>query len=228
MTTHAHGHKSKWKTVLMIAAPIIVGIAIIYLLNRPKNTKAKAKASDALKNSAAASTKKAIDPASFPLKQGSKGDLVKALQEAYVAAYGSTIVADGIWGPKTQAALLTAGIGKISSQTDYDAAIHKLQSVKSIALNSSRADDLVAKWKNDPTLQLMTTGKTAAMYGISVDSYGAVVTNDNDMGLAAGYKYNRNDYQLQEGTKNGYVIVNVPNGPKAGLKKVLASDITVG
>lgn len=228
MENNTPAKKGHWKTLLSIFLPLVAAGVIIYLLNRPKKRKGAEKASDALKNSVASNPAKAIDPAQFPLKQGSNGDMVKQLQNAYIAAYGSTITADGVWGPKTQAALKSAGIGAINSQVDYDAAIDKLQSVKSIALNTSRADDLVSKWKANTSLQLMTTGKTAALYGISVDSYGAVVTNDNDMGLASGYKYNRNDYQLQEGTKNGYVIINVPNGPRAGLKKVLASAITVG
>lgn len=51
---------------------------------------------------------------SFPLKKGSKGDLVKHIQEALIQKYGSAILpkygADGSWGSELQTALISKGL----------------------------------------------------------------------------------------------------------------------
>jgi hypothetical protein len=233
MTPHAHTHKSKLKTTLMIVVPLLIGAAIIWYINRPKKRKGAEKASDAVKNTQAAQTIKAIDASQFPIQAGSKGDMVKQLQNALIAAYGSEALpkygADGDFGSETTAALKKYGIPtRFNSQVDYDAAISKLKSVKSIAVNSSRADDLVSKWNSNQSLQIITTGARASLLGVSQDYAGAITPTGDDIGMASGFKYNRTDYQIVGATQNGYVLINVTTGPHAGLKKVLASEISLG
>ena len=46
---------------------------------------------------------------SFPLKIGSRGDIVKALQKALNKKFTSGLEVDGIFGRKTKAALVKAG-----------------------------------------------------------------------------------------------------------------------
>lgn len=49
------------------------------------------------------------DMAGFPMSQGARGQLVKALQSALNNKYGSGLVVDGIFGPKTYKALSSNG-----------------------------------------------------------------------------------------------------------------------
>jgi len=50
----------------------------------------------------------------FPLKKGSRGDLVQNVQEALIKKYGASILpkwgADGIWGSEMQTALIAKGL----------------------------------------------------------------------------------------------------------------------
>ncbi|MBO9565541.1 MAG: hypothetical protein J7621_22380 [Niastella sp.] len=68
--------------------------------------------------------KKTAAPAgSFPLKKGSKGDLVKSLQQALIAKYGASILpkygADGDFGSETVAALAKAGLPATIDESTY-------------------------------------------------------------------------------------------------------------
>lgn len=49
----------------------------------------------------------------FPLKQGSKGSLVKQLQTALNTYFGQSLKVDGDWGPKTTAALASKGLATV-------------------------------------------------------------------------------------------------------------------
>ncbi len=62
----------------------------------------------------------------FPLKMGSKGDLVKALQKALLAKGGSVAAhiklsggADGNWGPGTQRAVQSAGLPVVITEAQW-------------------------------------------------------------------------------------------------------------
>lgn len=60
---------------------------------------------------------------SFPLKKGSKGQLVKALQQALISKYGVSILpkygADGDFGSETVAALVKAGLPAVIDESTY-------------------------------------------------------------------------------------------------------------
>lgn len=226
--------KHTLRNILLITLPLLAGLAVIYLLRNPKNPKGTQTAQDSVKKSQASQPIKAIDSSQFPIKQSSVGDMVKQLQNALIAAYGTAVLpkygADGNLGSETIAGLKKAGVAvPINSQADYDAALSKIRSVKSIAENSSRADDLLSRWQNSTTLQLMPVGSSiVVMYGVTIDVYNNVSLNGMQSGLAPGLKYNRTDYVLSGDTDNGYVLVNITSGPVAGTYKVLASQITLG
>lgn len=52
------------------------------------------------------------DQYTFPLKLGSKGTTVKALQNALNRKYNAHLAEDGYFGPATESALVKAGFGK--------------------------------------------------------------------------------------------------------------------
>lgn len=59
----------------------------------------------------------------FPLSKGSRGTLVKQLQQALIRRYGNNILprfgADGIWGNETQTALISKGLPTSITQTEF-------------------------------------------------------------------------------------------------------------
>jgi len=59
----------------------------------------------------------------FPLKKGSRGDLVKNVQEALVSKYGAGILpkfgADGSWGSEMQTALIAKGLPTTITADDF-------------------------------------------------------------------------------------------------------------
>lgn len=60
----------------------------------------------------------------FPLKKGSRGKLVKQLQQALIRQYGSGILprfgADGIWGNETQNALISKGLPTSITKAEFN------------------------------------------------------------------------------------------------------------
>lgn len=93
----------KTKTIIIILVVIIVLAAGIWIWagNKAPDTTEPAAGSPAAKK--ADETAAAVK---MPLVQGSKGELVKALQTALNLKYNAGLKTDGNWGPKTQAALI--------------------------------------------------------------------------------------------------------------------------
>lgn len=56
---------------------------------------------------------------SFPLKQWSRGALVSALQSALNTHYGKNLIVDGVLGPNTLSAILSAGFPSVLYESDY-------------------------------------------------------------------------------------------------------------
>ena len=59
----------------------------------------------------------------FPLSKGSRGTLVKQLQQALIRQYGNNILprfgADGIWGSETQTALISKGLPTSITEMEF-------------------------------------------------------------------------------------------------------------
>ncbi|HTB31728.1 MAG TPA: peptidoglycan-binding domain-containing protein, partial [Bacteroidia bacterium] len=121
----------------------------------------------------------------FPLQKGSKGDKVKALQQALIAKFGASIMprygADGDFGNETAAALKTAGLpstidlstfnaltvgGSSSSSTSNSWSSGGSIDAKTIAANLHDAIDAIDIEKGIAALKLMNT----------TDDYSAVNT----------------------------------------------------
>lgn len=225
---------SKWTVVLGIVLPIVLAAAIIWYFNRSKNKK-KADQPDSLPNSQAAKPLRAVSDAEFPLKQGSKGDMVRQLQNALITAYGSSVLpkygADADWGSETTTAVRNKlGVAQLNSQVDFDKAIEKLQGVVSTANNSSRGHMLVDKWKGNSTLQLMGGVGGTLIYGMAVDAFGALNATGTQLFLGSNQKYPRDQYALVDVTQNGYVVLQKLTGDRgpAGMYKVASANISVG
>jgi len=208
-----------------VALLVILGGGGLYLLYRwvqSSRMNALSKSPDSIKQSQASQPVKASTPSIFPLKLGSpKNDLVKQLQ-AYLG-----VDADGIWGPKTQAAFTVAtGKTQITSQADYDATIAKLQNTKAIASNNVRGDDLMQKWTTNTSLQLATIDKVT-LTGVVKDAYGALNPNNKYTTIGSNYKLNRTDYTPLGITTKGFLLLQINTGAFAGLYTADVNKFTV-
>lgn len=165
---------------------------------------------------------KATSPSIFPIKNGSpKNDLVVQLQGLL------GVTADGLFGPKTQAALvLKTGKTSISSQAEFDDVIAKLSAAAKATTAATRAEQLINDWKKSTSLQLMAVTDTLATQ-VTEDAYGALTATGKVIELRGNLKLNRQDYVPLSATKNGFLKFKITQGGFAGLYKVESSKITV-
>jgi hypothetical protein len=111
----------------------------------------------------------------FPLRKGSKGGHVKALQQALIAKYGSSILpkygADGGFGSETAAGLKTAGLPATIDQTTYNVLVGSGGSGG--GFDASKVADALYKAANNQDF----SAAIAALKQISnTDQYAAVDT----------------------------------------------------
>lgn len=86
-----------------------------------------------------------VSSASFPLKYGSRGPEVKTIQgimnNLYLDVIGTELVEDGIWGPKTEAAVKKVlGAGRVTLD-DYNKLVKANQA--NVALNKQTTFDSI-------------------------------------------------------------------------------------
>lgn len=92
----------KTKTIIIILVVVLILAAGVWIFSANKATD---QTEPAAGTAAADKAQKTADSVKMPLAQGSKGDLVKAIQTALNAKYNTALKVDGDWGAKTQAAL---------------------------------------------------------------------------------------------------------------------------
>jgi hypothetical protein len=100
----------KTKTIIIILVILVILAAgtWIFLGNKPASLPGEpdpGNSGNGTGNNGAGSGTPTPAAAAMPLKQGSSGPLVKAIQEALNLKYNSALVTDGSYGPKTLAAL---------------------------------------------------------------------------------------------------------------------------
>lgn len=79
--------------------------------------------------------------AGFPLAFGSRGQLVKDIQNALMVLYPNSLPkygADGIWGKETEAALKSNNLPTTINKPDYDRLIAAAKSGKPISTSTSQ------------------------------------------------------------------------------------------
>lgn len=219
--------KSK-STLLMILGGTAAAVGIVMIIRYFKGIKSPSdKLPDATTGTTASKPITAQSSSVWPIKNGSKGDLVKQLQ----AALG--ISADGIFGPITQTALLAqSGVKQISSQEEYNKVITALQSKPVISSKQERAKSLITQW-NKGNVKLMPISNVTA-YGVIEDVSGALTLNGNNILLKSNVALSR-DYKPVGYTTQGYLKVEILNkdiksvmtGSVRSLYKVDPSKLTI-
>ncbi len=225
MSTPATASKKNVKVIVIIAGVLIAGgiIAGIKYLLSSRAKKILDKQPDSTPGSAASKPIQATSSSIFPLKNGSpRSNLVAQLQVLL------GVNADGLFGPKTAAALAlkTGGKTQINSQVEYDKIISDFQNSATLTANQARGNDLIERWKANSSLQLATNTKTVFL-GVSKDAYGKLTPNGKDMMIGANYKLNRTDYTPIAISTNGYLIFSINNGAAAGLYKTDVNKMTI-
>jgi hypothetical protein len=221
-TTPTAGKNKKLLIIGIAVVAASAGILLIVKFFRKSKTSQLLNLPDAMPETPASKPAKASSPSTFPLKNGSpKSNLVSQLQ----ALLG--VNADGLFGPKTEAALLLkTGKRQIANQTEYDAVITTLQNAGVISSNKARVNDLVGKWNANSALQLFTL-KNTDVIGVTQDAYGALHANGKSMTLLANKKYNRTDYTPVGPTVSGFLILRINTGKDAGLYKADVTKLSV-
>lgn len=100
----------------------VLGLAglgtFLALRNRNKQTSnnstllQEANGAASISNTTTSGSQLSTSQSGFPLKRGSRGELVRQLQQALNSFYGATLAVDGAWGRKTDFALTNAGLSK--------------------------------------------------------------------------------------------------------------------
>ncbi|MEZ4921879.1 MAG: hypothetical protein R2780_01795 [Crocinitomicaceae bacterium] len=117
-------NKTGMYVLLGLAVVGITGTAI-YFATRPKNSPEilDSENTDFSPEPVRSSGGSSGSSSGFPLKKGSRGELVKNLQEALIQKYGADILpkygADGGWGTETQNALLAKGLPTVITAEDF-------------------------------------------------------------------------------------------------------------
>jgi hypothetical protein len=207
--------------VITVLLTITGGYLLYRYFKNSRQTKQFNDLPDSLPATAASRPAKAPGASTFPLKQGSpKNDLVKQLQ-GYLG-----VVADGVWGPKTQSAFVAkTGKTQIATQAEFDQVITALQANASKAANQARADDLTKQWNANTNLQLMAGPKRAYYFGVSKDAYGALNLNEDNGSFAPNEKISRTDAKPMGATTVGLLLFQKNNGK---LYKVNSNAMTIG
>lgn len=120
------------KTSFILGGIVLVSVGAYWLFTKlaaPKTANGKKVFTPSVKDIVKDATI-AVKPKTsnnFPLKNGSKNDLVKALQSALNRLGASpTLAVDGIFGSKTQAALVAqTGKSSVDSQSELDSLINQ-------------------------------------------------------------------------------------------------------
>lgn len=148
-------------TVIFVIVAIIVIIAVIYYLTKDKgcdpnrngydksgNLTAKCKVEDPTSTNTQppAGTSGWISDAYFPIKRGSWGPRVSALQKAIGAD------ADGKFGPLTEAKLIEkTGKSQITTQAEYDAIVGSTSAVST----KKTIDDYIGSYLKDNKIDVV-------------------------------------------------------------------------
>jgi hypothetical protein len=108
-------------------------------------------------------------PSGFPLKKGSKGPLVTALQKMLNTRFKSGLAVDGDWGRKTDTALVKAGLPTQIDAATYAALVGQAQQ------STPTASEIVANWSGSP-LELANKAANGIAYWVNADDPQGVAT----------------------------------------------------
>ncbi len=210
--------KKKVGLLIGFGVPALVGLYLITKgLLKPKSTDV-VDAPPPPKTTTPPSTTTTATPKSvFPIKSGSRGDAVKTLQTLLNSA-GAGLSVDGIFGTKTQAALVKIyGKTQIDSQTDLNSLKNTLSEQSVVASNLDWAWQLVDAYNSNPLkIGNLVVNRATTLYGIKKNFQGIWKQTGQNLNMAA-HNYRLSDYALVSAMSNGTLRIEVTNGDLAGM-----------
>lgn len=197
--------KPSAKKILYIALPLLAGLAVILILNRNKNRKIPKYPPVEPTN-----TKPAVKKTTFPLKKGSKGELVIQLQQV-LNSKGANLKTDGDWGPLTDAAMKQyLGISQVNDQVQYDQIVNSYKAsaqASSAAVQASfLSNGLIVSWNANPSRKFTATKDFAATV-VTVDYLKNTISTGNYLNIKKGEILSRLDFKPVGIAKNGMLIM---------------------
>lgn len=108
-------------------------------------------------------------PSGFPLRKGSRGQLVVALQKMLNTRFRAGLATDGNWQNKTEAALVKAGLPTQIDESTYEALVGQR------AMEDVTASDIVASWTGSPQ-ELATKAANGIAYWVNARSPSSIMT----------------------------------------------------
>lgn len=199
-----------------IGIPILIGGAGIFLIAKNYLFPKKDKTTPPQPNNPSSSTKTTADTFvsgtttvtdAFPLKIGSKGANVTKLQNALgIENLGGSSI-DGVFGAKTEAAVV-----KFLNKKTVDSAadITRIASLKATTdlehKKNQAGAKLIAQYKADPYLMIMPLVNTVATQ-VQIDANNYWIFTSNKFTMQKGLKYNHSDYVLKEVSGMGNLLM---------------------
>ncbi len=163
-------------------------------------------------------------PTGFPLRNGSKGALVVALQKLLNSRFKAGLTTDGNWGRKTDAALVKAGLPTQIDAATYAALVGQQP--------GPTATEVVTNWTGSP-LELATKAANGIAYWVNAGNADGVRTFIQAMRNVSDYSAVNTVFKTlptanQSGTKAKRTLVNALLGDdmpwNAGQKALFAQD----
>lgn len=223
-----HNDKLKW----IIGAGILVcGGTLVYLQMRQRTIKSIVKNADDMAGSSALpkppikvtpSATTATDAnQGYPLKKGSRGALVKHLQDLL------GVTTDGIFGSQTLQALQDqANVSEVDSAQQMQEIDDKISAQDSLAEAVDRGQQLYNDWHSGSDQLMAINSTTGQKY--TEDKYGAITYLNGNFTLSAGYKFNRDQFQPVDYTKKGKLLVSINTGDTIGTFAFDPTDLSLG
>ncbi len=199
--------------------PIGVGLYLIYKQYKKKSPTAMVDIPQP-KSASKSNTSSSV----YPLKKGSNNDTVKTLQSILNSA-GQSLVVDGIFGSKTQAALQSVyGKTQIDNAADLDVLRNQIKSSSQGASNLDWGFTLVDDYNkgrdgtidiynqySTPTFTSLIVKEPVTLLGVSKDSSGSWDYTNGNVNLAAG-TYSLDDYAIRAVLNGGALRIEILNG----------------
>lgn len=138
-------------------------------------------------------------PSGFPLRKGSKGQLVVALQKMLNTRFKAGLATDGDWGRKTDTALVKAGLPTQIDAATYTALVGERER------EDVTASDIVASWTGTP-LELATKAANAIAYWVNHQSPASMMTFIRAMRNVSDYSAVNTVFKTLETLQAGRVM----------------------
>jgi peptidoglycan hydrolase-like protein with peptidoglycan-binding domain len=205
---------------ILFAVPILIGLALIakQLFKKKASGRFDVKPPNSDNNGSGKGTNViTASPSEFPIKRGSRGEIVVTVQSLLNSGGASpALVPDGIFGAKTETALNAIyGKAQIDSQADLDALRAKIKGTSLKASNLDWAWSMVDAYSTGDYTFLVARQETT-LREIKKNFKNDWVTTGKGLTLQSGRRYSLADYEIVYGMNDGSLRIYINKGTLLG------------